>query len=383
PYADAEIVTLLVGSDALRFDVHGTLLKQSPVLATEFFLQSANGRQQLKLPEIEASTAHTLVHYLYTSTYQALNATAQAGISTLFNYKLSTCVYCAAISYKLPGLAELAKDKIATFGEGVSISHILSVARDHAFPALAEDETWYSDYLQDVIKRAMAEDPEPFRRPDFITQIQGNSKLLQVVWTTVVSDLAAGPSTAQPASEEVATPVAETVSSTDELKPEDQEEVMSEEVREKAAVDESPQVLAANDDASDAPYAESTTTLNTTQEEVYKLDDIEPTVETLQTLEPFTDEIGFEKSKMYQMGKKEAGAELQSPVATEQERLSHNRSDSVMQAEENAVDPDKTEAGEIETVEEVIPLVVNGSGEAAAVSKTKKKSKKKKNSIVF
>ncbi|KAH7080653.1 hypothetical protein FB567DRAFT_109539 [Paraphoma chrysanthemicola] len=389
PYADAEIITLHVGPDATRFEVHGTILGQSEVLAAKFDSLSFV-KQQILVPELDESTAHTLVHYLYTSKYQVLRVPTQTGQSTLHNYRLGTCVYCAAVQYKLPGLAELAKEKIATFGEDVSISNILGIARDDAFPVLPDSEKWYPEYLQDVITRTMAEDPEPFRRPDFITQVEGNSRLLQVVWKTVMSNFATVPTTPRISKEDNAAPVAETAPasiSPDHQKIEETAQAVADVSEVPPSISETPEVHAVDADATKSSYAESATTLNTAHEDAYKLDDIEPTVEAPQTLEPFTDEIGFEKSKMYQLGRKDTSLEVsdQTLAIVEAERPTHKRSDSVMQPEAEKVDiaDAKAEGEGGDVVDDLAPVVVNGSNEANVVTKKNKKKKTKKSSIMF
>jgi hypothetical protein len=381
------MITLHVGPDATRFDVHGTILYQSEVLAAKFDSPSFV-KQQVPLPNLDESTAHTLVHYLYTSRYQSLRTSAQTEDPALQNYKLGTCVYCAAVQYRLPGLADLAKDKITSYGEDVSITQILGMARDHAFPVLPSDETWYSEYLQDVIKRAMADDPEPFRLSGFVTQVEGNSRLLQVVWKTVMSNFAAVSSTSSPPKEDITAPVAEaapTSVSANDHKTEERGTNPCDAINAAHSVDESPQVLAANDDPARAAYAESATTLNTAQEDLYKLDDIEPTVRAPHKLEPFTDEVGFEKSKMYQMAKVDTSAELQTATHIGPDRPGHKRSDSVMKPDTEKLEtvPLKAEADETEMTGDVASLVVNGSGEAIIVPKKTKKGKKKKSSICF
>jgi hypothetical protein len=71
PYADAEIVSLIVGPDATPFSIHNTVLAQSAVLAAKLDPGSM-AKQHVLLPELDEATAHTLVHYMYTGKYQYL-----------------------------------------------------------------------------------------------------------------------------------------------------------------------------------------------------------------------------------------------------------------------------------------------------------------------
>jgi hypothetical protein len=71
PYADAETVFLHIGPDATPFSVHLTVLARSVVLAAKFDTWSM-AKQHVTIPELNETTAHTLVHYLYTGKYQDL-----------------------------------------------------------------------------------------------------------------------------------------------------------------------------------------------------------------------------------------------------------------------------------------------------------------------
>ncbi|KAF9694841.1 hypothetical protein EKO04_006706 [Ascochyta lentis] len=167
------------------------LQKSAPLFAL------ASKGQPVTLPKLQGLAAHTLVNYLYTGGFQTLLSHAFSDDNPAYEaFKLPTCVYCAAIHYQLPSLAELSRQKIVYAGQHLSIFDILNVARDHAFPQLPEADQWYSEYLENAIHDAMSRDPEPFRRPDFITKVEGNSRLLQIVWKTVMSNYTAAPTLA-------------------------------------------------------------------------------------------------------------------------------------------------------------------------------------------
>lgn len=156
------------------------LRKSAPLFAL------ATKEQPVSLSQLDEGPAHTLVHHLYAGVFERKLRYTAVG-----KFEHSTCVYCAAIQYQLPSLAELSKDEIVQAGEGLSIFDILQIARDRAFSVLPEDDVWYPQYLENSIKKAMVKDPEPFREPDFITKVEGNSRLLQIVWKTVMSKYAA------------------------------------------------------------------------------------------------------------------------------------------------------------------------------------------------
>lgn len=97
------------------------------------------------------------------------------------SYCLSILLYCAAVRYELDGLVSLAKEKITQWGEHVAILDVLSVSREHAFPNLAQEDSWFSEYLQDTIKAAAKTSPGLFLDPAFSDQIEGDRKFRHIV----------------------------------------------------------------------------------------------------------------------------------------------------------------------------------------------------------
>jgi len=367
PYASTQMVSLEVGPEAVRFLVHDSVLSRSEVLAAKSY-PLAFVKQSVQLPELDQTTAHTLVHYLYTGKYQTLSVNAASDKVIPESYKLSACVYCAAVRYELPGLTELAQNKIKSFGEEVSIFDILAVARDHAFPMLPEDDVWYPAYIEDALNTAMAEDPEPFRKPDFITTVDGNSKLLQLVWKTVMSNYARTPATLVAKNDDALTPTAETVPEIPQI----------ESVGEPAPVEETQAINDIKPEVEGPPVFEKPNedgpvVPETAQDDFVKMEDIEPTSDAPATPEPFTDELDFKSSKTYQqMGKKAEQLVASDSPAQEPKASGHVRSDSVIQIESTPkADGDSSVAGEVEQV----PTVAS---EVAPPKKNKKKSKKAK-----
>lgn len=362
--------------------MHSLILAKSAVLAAKHDPFS-KAKQDVSIPEFDYTAAHTLVHYLYTEKYDDLGSSSQ---SPVLRYRVSTCVYCAAVRYELPGLVDLAKERVASLGNSLGISDVLKIAKDHAFPLLPDEESWYPTYLEDFVRSAMAKDPEPFRRSDFITQVEGNSRLLQIVWKTVMSSLAGASMAAKIQNDGASTPGPEssamTAASIEETKFE---------VEDATAISTRPDLihqpepkLGAHKSSWEPHPSETMATPGLPAEDAFKLDDIEPTVDTNHGLESFSDELGFEKSKTYQkMNKKEPETESDLSSAGET-RPEHKRSDSVMLAEEIVTKVNKEDDNSMEEVEKQAPVVVNDGIEANTMLKKNKSSKKKKkSSIVF
>lgn len=194
PFVDSGIISLDVGLSKTRYRIHRSFLAQSPELAAKPSLKlwGEKTHDTVTLPELDAVTAHTLVTFLYTGRYETLEWLGAAEKASVAAYKLSTCVYCAAVRYKLHGLAELSQEKITAYGQDLTIFDILGVARENAFPILPEDETWFSSYLEGAIKGAVKDDPELFMKPGFVDQIEGDRKFRQVVMKAIVNTYSGG-----------------------------------------------------------------------------------------------------------------------------------------------------------------------------------------------
>jgi hypothetical protein len=273
----------------------------------------------------------------------------------------------------------------------------LVVARDHAFALLPENETWYSEYLEDTVRKAMKKDPEPFRRPEFIMSVGGNARLLQVVWKGVVGG--------------IATPTAEVA----EAKTSGGGE---ESVVQSSGPEDKPENIGASEGRLESRSGAATPVAVDVHQEGFELDDIEPTVgaskvsgasteerdgseylvetsqahesftkdqnkaepkvNTPQAPEPFTDELGFETSKTYQqMGKKPEP--VPTSLRSNAEDQTHKRSDSFMQG----VDATSVDEKDEEVVDMASPAANGSSENVSATKKNKNKNKKKKNSTVF
>ncbi|KAH9864677.1 hypothetical protein J1614_010612 [Plenodomus biglobosus] len=400
PYANAQIVSLEVGPAATRFDVHATILQQSAQLAAKFDPWSLN-KVPVPLPDIDEATAHTLIHYLYTGTYQAINSSPHTKATTT-KYKLGTCTYCAAQRYQLPGLVHLAREAITSLSPALSIFDILAVAKEHAFPMLPDEESWYPAYIASAIDSAMAEDPEPFRRPDFITRVEGNTRLLQVVWETVMRCYARAPGARGLGDEEVVTPsavldgvvgevsVSEPRPYEDESPTPIEDRILVDQVESSDALENSPRVLhhAHTIDADDMSVPMSMPMPMPTHTDAHHLNATTPPTARPVAPESFTDELGYEHSKTYQFLGKPTGP-VTATAVTDPVKPEHTRSDSVVEIEDTVapLGADGKAGVGCEVVDGMDggPRVDGAVAEEAMAGmskKDKKKAKKKKGSVV-
>lgn len=159
-------ITLRIGPSLVDYSVLRPYLLQYPKLAPSYGPYSYT--ENLELPELDDDVGHTLVHYLYTGTYQTLKPQAVVGnIDSTTEYRRSVLIYCAARTYGLDGLILLAKDNMGSSDKGLSIFDILGVARE-VYPKLSANETWFPDYIKEKIEAAFELDEALFARESFL-----------------------------------------------------------------------------------------------------------------------------------------------------------------------------------------------------------------------
>jgi hypothetical protein len=130
--------------------------------------------QTIKLHDVDEDIGHTLVHYLYTGTYQTLKL---EGISDLSDseteYRRAGLVYCTARLYGLDRLAEHAMQNMELFEKDLSAFQVLDTARE-LYPKLPADEIWFPEHLKAKIETAFEADQTIFTQDQFLSRI-GNA----------------------------------------------------------------------------------------------------------------------------------------------------------------------------------------------------------------
>ncbi|KAF2108295.1 hypothetical protein BDV96DRAFT_262901 [Lophiotrema nucula] len=379
PYRETGIVYLDVGADRIQFGLHRNALSKCEVLSSKLSPQSRGPRSYdtVALPELDEPTAHTLVHYLYSGQYET--QTPEHG--TANSYKLGTCVYCAAVRYKLPGLADLAKHEITGLGEDTPIVDILSVARDVAFPTLPVDEQWYSDYVEGSIKRTASGDPSFFTTPAFVSQIGGHERFKEVVVRAMVESLSKAPSVPEPQKDDQ-----DADAKLGEVKVDDtprHDNVAHEAIEEHSSMADT---AVPEPEISEAPQEES---LAFDSVEPSVVDPVEPVVVTPAKPEPATDELGYGNSKTYQKYGKKVGdvpitvsVDVDTAASKEENRPAHKRADSAVQVAD-VVEEAPVQVPIVEDkVEQKVPAVealASPSTEEVVADETAAPAKKKKN----
>ncbi|GJC88130.1 hypothetical protein ColLi_10968 [Colletotrichum liriopes] len=140
-------------SNGQKFKIPHDLLRLSEELEN-----ICGSRHKVLLEDIPDEAGHVLLHYLHTGSWQTLrvNESTPTAIHST-QLKVSLYVYGAARIYKLPGLAELAKEKICHYAGRLPALEILGLASD-AGRLLGEDDLWFSAFIRLRIQQ-LFEDP--------------------------------------------------------------------------------------------------------------------------------------------------------------------------------------------------------------------------------
>lgn len=87
--------------------------------------------RDLHLPDVDESTGHVLVHYLYTGAYQTLDDMKMSLVEEAnIEFKRAVLVYRAASKYSVLGLQQLAKHEIERFGAEMNIFEVVEAIKD-------------------------------------------------------------------------------------------------------------------------------------------------------------------------------------------------------------------------------------------------------------
>lgn len=136
------------------WSVHQSMLCKSPILA-----RKCNEAQQqiLDFSHVAESTAHVLVHYLYTGAYQSYEPEIPLGGPRIANLRAALSVYTMSRNFALPGLEAAVKDRIELLGENVAATDKLDAARE-AYSNLDETDAWFLHYLKNCIRSLVEDD---------------------------------------------------------------------------------------------------------------------------------------------------------------------------------------------------------------------------------
>jgi hypothetical protein len=156
----------------------------SDLLQNPDWINSANSLRDIHVPDVDESTGHVLVHFLYTGTYQTLDNMDVSPIDKInIEFKRAISAYLVAHTYELAELQQLAMRKIEQCGISMTIFDIVN-AIDKNFSRLLNSTTWFRDYLTSKARRTFQEDYTAFSNHglfDRITDVTISNTLAKCV----------------------------------------------------------------------------------------------------------------------------------------------------------------------------------------------------------
>ncbi|KAK1997692.1 hypothetical protein LX36DRAFT_749525 [Colletotrichum falcatum] len=135
---------------------------------------------EILVEDVPAEAGHVLLHYLHTGTWQTLcRGYPIRGSRTSTYFETSLYVYAAARTYGLAGLAELAKENIPRYAEGLSALDIIVLA---AKPCenLPEDDPWFLPFIKAQMEQ-LFEDSASVDQSVFLDCFNGSANYSRIL----------------------------------------------------------------------------------------------------------------------------------------------------------------------------------------------------------
>ncbi|KAL4801654.1 hypothetical protein BDV18DRAFT_71421 [Aspergillus unguis] len=147
PY-ESPFATLVIGNK--EYGLPADFLRKCPQIQQQLFVNPI-----ITMPDIHEDVGHTLVHFLYSGDYETILSPLGESTSDITReYKRSVLTYQASRIYGLTGLEVLAKQKLETLSEEISLLHVLQTTRD-VFSRLPQDEAWFPSYIERLLQQSV------------------------------------------------------------------------------------------------------------------------------------------------------------------------------------------------------------------------------------
>lgn len=141
-------VTLVIGKGHYNLPDH--FLRKYPRFPSKSLFSSV-----ITLHDVHEDAGHSLVHFLYTGSYQTIKSPLSKGISDIAReYRKSVFVYEASRRYGITDLESLAHQYIQRFRDSLTLSEILRETRD-TFLKDSGDETWIPNFIRGELQRIL------------------------------------------------------------------------------------------------------------------------------------------------------------------------------------------------------------------------------------
>lgn len=112
-----------------------------------------HSRYTVIMGDISYESGHTLVHYLYTGTYQSLKPKGSSpNEKRAAEFETCVRVYALAREYEMHTLEELTREEIKRLGRDLPVAQLLNLAMAELYTA---DDTWFRDYVKSLIELLM------------------------------------------------------------------------------------------------------------------------------------------------------------------------------------------------------------------------------------
>lgn len=186
PYLTTPI-SFLIGPKGARYTVPRAFLSKSSQWSK---LHAPNSDfwgndTRIVLPGVNEDVGHTLVHYLYTGTFQKLQSSEDDDLTT--ELKKNVHLYGIAAKYGLAGLGELALEKIQNKERLGDIFDILETIKE-AFKTFLNDVLGLKPYIMRELKAAFESDDTLFGKQRFI-ELFGEAKQFDQILMRTVAEI--------------------------------------------------------------------------------------------------------------------------------------------------------------------------------------------------
>lgn len=149
-----------------------------PHLLPSSWIESGS-QERLYFPDVDVQTGHTLVHYLYTETYE----TPATG-SERIKLKAALLVFIATSNHNLTGLKHLASREIDAQGLDLNLFEVLDIIDDD-FTHLCPN-SWVHKYLHQKARIAFCIDDRVFTNEAFLQDLN-NTALIKFMTRCIVN----------------------------------------------------------------------------------------------------------------------------------------------------------------------------------------------------
>ncbi|KAJ5346237.1 hypothetical protein N7452_004241 [Penicillium brevicompactum] len=181
PY-EHPVITICIGEK--EYGILGSHIRQYPLLGP-----SSPQDTYVTLSDIHGDVGHTLVHFLYSGTYETINSPLGENISYIEReYQRSVLIYHASRKYQITDLEILARKYIEHFDEAISTFEILR-STGEIFSKLPKDEVWLPGYVRKTLQRSFVSANSRFNTDDLSGILKDYNSFSRAIMLSVIEIL--------------------------------------------------------------------------------------------------------------------------------------------------------------------------------------------------